>query len=747
MKTISKYIFVFFLFSSSIPVLAEDVNEIKITGNKKISEETIIIYGDIKKNKDYLEKDINKVINNLYSTGLFEDINIVLEKNTLLIDVIEYKSISSLIISGEKSNKFLDKLKKNLRLKEKRPFNRSFLNQDIETIKRFYSSRGFNSVNAEITVNDLDDNNVELIIDIAKGNKTKISSIKFLGDKKIKDKRLRDIIASEEDKFWKVLSSNTNFSESQINLDTRLLENYYRSIGYKNVKVISKSANFNDEGNIDLVYSISAGKRFKINKIETNVDDIYDKKIFLPLNKEYTSVIGQFYSPFTIRKLLESIDELIENNNLQFVEHNVQESIDEETNNISIKFNIFEGKKILVEKVNIYGNNVTSEKVIRSELLVDEGDPFTLIGVQKSISNIKARNIFRDVNYELTDGTDENLKIINLRVEEKPTGEISAGAGIGTDGGSFAFNISENNWLGEGKILNFELEVDQESIEGTFNYSDPNYDFLGNAINYYLGSASNDKPNQGYENTVISSGINTTFEQYKNIYTNLGLGFSYDDLRTDGTASANLKKQSGEFSEINANYGLKYDRRNRSFMPTDGSIIQFSQILPIYADRPYIGNTFSASKYNEFTENIIGAGKIYLSSINGLDDEDVRISKRKFLSSSRLRGFKRNKVGPKDGTDHIGGNYAAAVNFEATLPNFLPDNTKTDLGLFLDFGNVWSVDYDKSIDDSNKLRSSTGVALNWSSPLGPMSFVFSTNLQKAETDETESFKFNLGTTF
>ena len=169
-------------------MLAENVNEIKKTGNKKISEETINIYGEIKKNKDYLEKDINKVINNLYSTGLFEDINIVLEKNTLLINVTEYKSISSLIISGEKSNNFLDKLKKNLRLKEKRPFNRSFLNQDIETIKRFYSSRGFNSVNAEITVNDLDDNNVELIIDIAKGNKTKISSIKFLGDKKLKIK-------------------------------------------------------------------------------------------------------------------------------------------------------------------------------------------------------------------------------------------------------------------------------------------------------------------------------------------------------------------------------------------------------------------------------------------------------------------------------------------------------------------------------------------------------------------------------
>ena len=153
------------------------------------------------------------------------------------------------------------------------------------------------------------------------------------------------------------------------------------------------------------------------------------------------------------------------------------------------------------------------------------------------------------------------------------------------------------------------------------------------------------------------------------------------------------------------------------------------------------------SVYKTLTENVIGAGKIYLSSINGLGSDDVRVSKRKGLSGKRLRGFESGKVGPLDGTDHIGGNYSAAVNFEANLPNFLPESTNTDVGFFLDFGNVWGVDYDSTIDDSNKIRSSTGAVINWNSPLGPMNFTLAQNISKASTDVTETFNFNLGTTF
>ena len=731
-----------FLFSSLNAVV---IKKIEIIGNDRVSDQTVIVYGDIKINEDINEQKLNQILNDLYSTDFFEDVKVEIKKDVLIINLKEYSVINKLIFLGEPSNRIKSEIKKNIRSKEKGSFIKSYISQDIETIKTLYSSIGYNFSKIEAKINKIDDRNIDLIIDITRGEKTKISSINFIGDKKIRDRRLRDIIASEEDRFYKFISRNTNFSQNIIDLDIRLLKNYYKSLGYYNIKVTSNSAELNDSGNIDLIYSIDAGERYIVNKISTEVDPIFDKELFNPLKKNYEKLIGNFYSPFEVKKILEEIDQLIEINNLQFVEHNVEEVLGDNT--ISIKFNITEGERKLVERINILGNNVTNESVIRSELLIDEGDPFTTLALSKSIAKIKSRNIFKNVSSEIKDGNNNNLKIIDIIVEEKPTGEISAGAGVGTNGGSFAINISENNWLGRGNSLDFEIEVDQESLRGNISYANPNYDFLGNSISYFISNERNDKPDQGYENTLVSTGIKTGFEQYKNIFTNLGLTASYDDLRTLSTASSSLKKQSGEFSELAGTYGFKYDTRNRAFMPTSGSIIGFDQTLPIYADKKFISNTFRVSKYKSFSEDLVGATKFYLSSINGLDNEDVRLSKRVKLSSKRLRGFEKNRVGPMDGSDHIGGNYAAALNFEANLPKLLPDNTNTDIGLFLDFGNVWGVDYDSGIDKSNKIRSSTGIAASWLSPLGPMTFIFSTNLSKASTDKTESFNFNLGTTF
>ena len=469
------------------------------------------------------------------------------------------------------------------------------------------------------------------------------------------------------------------------------------------------------------------------------------KIFFFPLNETYKKYAGTYYSPFKIKKLLEELDELIEKNSLQFVEHNVEEKI--EGNTIIINFNVFEGEKITVERVNIIGNNVTNENVIRSELELDEGDPFTQLSLDKSIANLKSRNIFGEVKAEVVEGSAKNLRVIEINVEEKPTGELAAGAGVGTNGGTIGFNIKENNWLGEGKKIGFDMELDQESLRGTISYTNPNYDFLGNSLSYSLSSITNDKPNQGYENSLISADVSTTFEQFQDVYATLGLSASFDDLTTDDTASNSLQKQSGEFAEISGIYGFVFDKRNRTFMPTDGSILSFNQSFPFYADKSFISNSIAYSTYKTINENVVGAGKFYLNAINGLGDDDVRLSKRTRLSTKRLRGFQRGKVGPVDGNDHVGGNYAASLNFEASLPKFLPESSNTDVMLFLDFGNVWGVDYDDTIDDSNKLRSSTGAAASWLSPIGPMTFVLSTNISKASTDEDQSFNFNLGTTF
>jgi len=736
-------IFLTFLLSTFLQ--AEIVNSVQISGNKRVSDETVKIYGGINIGKDYSEEDLNKILNNLYSTNFFKDVKVELSKGNLKVNLIEYPVINSLIILGEKSNKYKEEVRKIISSKEKGSFIRTNITRDVELIKKLYSSVGYNFLKVDTKIRETDGNDkIDLIFDIDRGEVTKISKITFTGDKRIREKRLIDIIASEEDKFWKFISSNTRFSQNLVNLDLRLLSNYYKSLGYYDVKITSNSAEIKKSGNVELIYSIDSGERYVIKKIVTNVDPVFDKEIFLPLNKKYQKIIGDYYSPFKIKRLLDDIDRLIEQKNLQFVEHNVEEIL--EDSSIIIKFNIYEGKKILVERINVLGNNVTNEGVIRSELLLDEGDPFTNLSLDKSIAKIKSRNIFQSVTSNLSEGSSSNLKIIDINVEEKATGEISAGAGVGTSGGSIAFNIQENNWLGEGKEVGLEIELSDESLRGKINYTNPNYDYLGNALNYTLYNNNNDKPTQGYENTLIGAGINTSFEQYKNLYAKLGLTASYDDLKTDGSASESLKKHSGTFSELAGIYGFSYDKRNRSFMPTDGSITSFSQELPIYSDKASISNTFSTSIYRTITENVIGASKFYFRSVTGLDD-DIRLSKRVGLNRNRLRGFEKGKLGPIDGTDHVGGNYATSVNFEVNLPNLLPESSKTDIGFFLDFGNVWGVDYDSTIADSNEIRSSTGVAASWISPLGPMTFTLSTNLSKASTDQTESFNFNLGTTF
>lgn len=742
-RTIISIIFTIAFFSST---LANDsINNVEIKGNDRISKETIIVYGDIKSNTSFDEAKINIILNNLYETNFFEDVNIKVENGILKINVKEYPVINQLILVGETSTKMRDELKKMLQLKEKGSFIKSFITKDIASIKKLYSSMGYNFAKVEAKFNSIDKNNIDLIFEIKKGNETKISSITFIGDKKIKSKRLYDVIASEKDQFWKFISRNTKFSTSLLNLDIRLLTNYYKSLGYYDVVVTSNSAELNESGNIDLIYSINAGTRYTVNKVTLNIVPTFDKKIFLKLEKDYAKLIGDFYSPFKIKKFVDSLDKLIEDNNIQFLEYNIEEDIFEDS--IEVTVNIFEGEKLLVERINITGNTVTNEEVIRGEIILDEGDPYTDLALDKSISNIKSRRIFRDVTKKVKTGSSDNLKIIDINVEEMPTGEISAGAGVGTNGGTFAIKISENNWLGEGKKLDFSIDTDEESLEGRIDFSDPNYNFLGNSIGFSLYSQSNDKPNQGYENTLVGTGISTRFEQYDDIYARLGLSISYDDLRTDGSASASLKKQSGEFTEIAANYGFDYDKRDRSFMPTSGSIIGFSQTIPVYADKNFISNTFSLSNYISLSENVVIANKYYISTIDGLSDDDVRLNKRKNLSSKRLRGFQKGKVGPKDGKDHVGGNYAAAVNLEMNLPKLLPDSTNLDVGLFLDGGNVWGVDYDDSINESNKLRSSTGIIANYSSPIGPMSFIFAQDLSKANTDETERFNFQLGTSF
>jgi len=737
------FIIIFFFFAVSL--YAEIVQKIELRGNDRISVETVKVYGGIDLNKNYSSADLNEILKKLYTTNFFEDIKISLKNNVLLIDVKEYAVINNIEFRGEKAEKLKKKVLEILQLKSKESFIENKLTEDISTIKKIYGSMGFNFTNVEAKIEKFSNNRINLIYFLDKGKKTKITKINFTGDKKIREKRLRDIIASEEDKFWKILSKNTSLNYNNIELDKRLLLSYYRSLGYYDVQVLSNNAEVGKNNFTNLTYTINAGTRYRVNKVSTNVSDGLDKKAFIPLKKNFTKIIGKYYSPLKVKKILDDLDTLVINNDLQFIEHSVNEIIDGD--GIEVRINIFESNKLLVEKINIIGNTVTDEAVIRAELLLDEGDPFNSLKLSRSIAKLKGRNLFSSVEEKTSVGSNKDLKIVEISVEEKPTGEISAGAGVGTNGASFAFQISENNWLGRGINVNTSLNMSAETFTGGVSINDPNYKFSGNSINYFVTNSSNDKPNSGYKNNLISTGLGTQFEQYKNIYLSPSLSFNYDDLNVESTASKALQKQEGTFSDLSFDYGISLDNRDRAYAPSSGYISSFNQTLPVYADTPFIKNSFTFSKYHTFSPNAIGTFKFYTAAINGLDDKDVRISKRIIMPSNRLRGFKSGQIGPVDGVDYIGGNYAAATNFEVALPTLLPEAARSEVALFLDFGNLWEVDYDKTINDTNKIRSSAGVATSWNSPVGAMSFIFSRNIAKASTDITEGFNFKLGTAF
>jgi outer membrane protein insertion porin family len=480
--------------------------------------------------------------------------------------------------------------------------------------------------------------------------------------------------------------------------------------------------------------------------MSVNVSEALDKTAFESLEKEFNKVIGKYYSLRKLTNILQKIDRLSQLKELQFINHRVNETLIGK--GIEVKIDIFEGQKFIIERINIVGNNVTNDSVIRSEMIVDEGDPYSALLLNKSINKLKGRGIFGQVESKITEGSSPDLKVLEITVEERATGEISAGAGFGTDGTAFMFGVNENNWLGRGIKLQSVLNISPETISGNLKLNNPNYNYTGNAVFLDLDvSASDLTDTSGYKSDKTGFAVGTEFEQYEDIYFSPSLTATYENVVVQSTASSSLQKMAGTYTNLDFGYGIVKDKRNQAFQPSEGYRTKFLQSIPLIMDNSSLLNGLEVSKYHSFSEDFIGALKFYGRTIHGLDGEDVRIANRLYIPAKRLRGFQNRKVGPKDGTDYVGGNYVTSLGFEAALPNLLPEATKTDIILFMDTANLWHVDYSESVDDTNKIRSSIGIAANMFTTIGPLSFTFAQDLSKANTDITEFFNFRLGTSF
>jgi outer membrane protein insertion porin family len=737
-------IIIFFIILTNVTFA--EIKKINIVGNTRVNSATIESLVD----KKIINIDsiyVNNLTKKIYDTDFFSDVKISFNQDILTITVVENPIVNFFYINGVKDSD-LDQVNKIITLKENNIFSSSKLKKDIEATREFLNAAGYYQATIVPEVIKIDNNQINLIINIDKKEISKIKNIYFIGNKHFSSSQLLEVISSAEDGWWKFFSSSA-LSEQRIEYDKQLLKEFYKNKGFFDAQIESAFASVDKNNNFSLTFSVNSGKKYKFGDFDVKkVGASYEDKDINEIKIISSKLLeNQIYSTEMIRKLNKQITNYLESKKYNNFEIDIQELKKEDT--INIAFQISDGQKVLINKININGNSITEEKVIRDNMLLAEGDYLNSTKVKKSVDNIKAKQLFSKVEYKIENSDKKDFKDFNLFVKEQPTGNIIAGIGYGTNGGIFEAGINERNFLGQGINLNFNGKLSTEKISGVFSYNDPNFKNTSKELATSIYSEKDDYTNAGYENKRVGTNFSTRYEIYEDIFFRPNIGIQYDSLGITGTVSNLLRSRQGDTLSSSVGYVFSVDKRDSKFNPTSGTVFYFSQdidtlISDIHAFKTNIGATVYKELIND---KFIGSAKARLANSTAINNKDVKISDRLYSSSSDLRGFEPRGVGPVDTNDHVGGNNLATLSLKSTFPNPIPDGLRSTTYLFLDMGNVWGVDYSDAISSSSKIRSTVGVALDLMSPIGPLSFTYSIPISKSSTDKEQNFLFNIGSSF
>ena len=742
-KLIIISLFVFTLSTNNLK--AEAVNKIIVEGNNRVSPETIIMFSGVSINDDLSENNLNQALKQLYESNFFELVSVKIENNVLRIIVKEYPIIQNVVYEGVKSSEMLEEIKKDVNLKSRSSFNEILLIKDKDNIASKLKNLGYYFAEIETSVEELSDNKVNLVFNISIGKKAKIKKISFIGNKIYKDKKLKSIILSEEYKSWKFLSGKKFLNEAMIEYDKRLLKNFYLNKGYFNVIINSSFAKMINDQEFELVFNIEANPKLYFGKLNLNLPTDFSQSNYESLDKFFNKLENEPYSLYSVENILEKIEIITINEQYESINATVEETIID--NKINISFNIEETERMFIERINIFGNNITKESVIRNQIEIDEGDPFNSILYAKSLNNIKSLNFFENVEGEVLEGNKFNSKIINISVVEKATGEIFAGVGTGTGGSNISFGVKENNYLGSGVLVDADLSLSETKVKGRLFVSNPNYKNSDKSLNLNLESSVTDRlSTSGYKSNVTGFSLGTDFEYLDDLRFGISTKNLIEKITVDSTASAKQKKQEGNYFDSFLGMDFNYDKRNQKFQTTSGFFSNYSVDLPVLSDTNTLNNTYNYKIFKELYDENITTLSFLIQSSTSITGDNIKLSERLYIPPRKLRGFEAGKVGPKDGSDYVGGNYISTLNATSTIPYFLENIQSVDIVMFADVGNIWGVDYNSSLE-VDEIRSSVGVGLDWLTPVGPLTFSLAHPITQAESDVTEMFRFNLGTSF
>ncbi len=727
----------------------------EIEGNQRVEDGTILNIGGLSRGQSLSEGDLNAAAQRIRASGLFETVSVSPNRGTLTISVKEWPTINQISIEGNAKVSdavIMGAVQSQLR----RAYSPVQAERDTAAIADVYADKG--RINAVVVPRIIrrSNNRVDLIFEVSESDVTEVERISFVGNRKFSEGRLRRVLETKQAGILRAIITRDTFVEERIAFDRRALTDFYQSRGYVDFEVQNVDVSLTRERDAFLVtFNVQEGQKYTIGNVSLRSEipeadaAVFGDAIRLPK--------ATVYSPSLIDREISRLERMATKMGVNFLQAEPRISRNGPKLELDIEFVLVRGPRIFVERIDIEGNNTTLDRVIRNQFRLVEGDPFNPREIRESAQRIRALGFFGSTNVEAREGSTPSQVVIDVDVQERPTGSLSFGANYSTDSGvRLIASFEQDNFLGRGQRLDFDLAVGETNRVFSVDFFEPQ--FLSRDLGFGLGLnyGTTDNDNALYDTSNINVRPTLSFPASENGRLSLFVGYDQTEISdVDANASQLIKDDdaAGAIGGGSAGYFYNFDSRRDGLDPNTGIVLRFGQEFG-FGSSDYLKTTALAAAETKVMNEEVTLRATLEGGQLSYSDGASRITDRFFLGSRLMRGFEPSGVGPRDATsdDALGGNKFAVARLEAEFPLGLPDEYGISGGVFFDYGSVWDIGRTAPagttvIYDGYTPRAVVGMSLFWTTPLGPLRFNFTEALDKQAADNVRDFDVTISTSF
>ena len=741
--------------------------DVKVEGNQRIQSSTIVAYTGLERGQSIDGGELNDAYRAVFDSGLFETVELVPQGNTLIIKVVEFPTISRISFEGNRRLKD-DDLAEVILSAPRRVFSASQAEQDAANIAEVYRAQGRLASTVTPRIIRRNDNRVDLVFEIAEGDTIEVERISFVGNKAYSDRRLRRVLETKQANILRTFINKDTLIDDRLQFDRQVLRDFYLSRGYVDFRINGVNAEVTQERDaVFLVMDVTEGQKFEFGEItvssevsEADPDEFLDALRLKP---------GIVYSPLAIENAITTLEQLAVRQGIDFLRVEPRVTRDERNLRLNVEFALVRGPRIFVERIDIEGNTTTLDRVIRQQFNIVEGDPLNPREIRNSAERIRALGFFSEANVDTREGSTPNQVIVDVDVEEQPTGSLSLGGSYSVNSGiGVAIGISESNFLGRGQRVALNISTAQDSEEYNVAFTEPK--LLGRDLQFSLsgGLAETNSNFAEYDTSTFFFRPSLTFDTSDVARLQLRYGWASEEMedrgetstggsRVGSVISSEIARGALTKSEIGLTY--TYDSRRTGLNPVGGLLMEADfDYAGLGGDTEYLrAKSKIVAQRLVFNEEITLRATFETGALHWLGNEPSRTIDRFLLSPSVFRGFEPGGIGPRDQgggfDDALGGNIYAVARFDAEFPLGLPEEVGLRGGLFYDVGNLWNLADSNAGASSNvvggdgSFRHVIGFSLLWTTGIGPLRFNFSRALVKEDFDKEQPFDLTLQARF